>query len=397
MRRFILCIPGFLAAFLFSGILFAESEYLPVYADPDEPLETGRLLFLRLAERCDVFIDDAFQGRTPLLLSELEPGARFLVVSSESLVHRRKLLVSTETGGITYYTPAMHPPTGGFSAESDPPGAEVFLNGMPAGRTPLRIDDLEAGEYHVSLRFEDYLPVNRIVEVPRSEVFSLKARIEAGVALRFEPAPPADARIQAFDADGVLVAESWAQEDMRIPSGYNLLVIQGRSFRELRLEVEAAGQDMRVPFQPMMYAPRLVFSGLLPASRVFLDGADVTEKIEASALPVAPGSYELTVATADYLSLTEYLTLEGDEEFAVELIPVRDPAVVGRKRKITALSTILPGLLISAGSLVMNLDVVAARMTGSYENYVAMKYATLGTAGAGVVLVSFGSVVALLK
>ena len=48
---------------------------------------------------------------------------------------------------------------------SDPPGAEVILNGRPRGRTPLRLSGLSPGTYPIVVRKEGFLPREESVRI----------------------------------------------------------------------------------------------------------------------------------------------------------------------------------------------------------------------------------------
>jgi hypothetical protein len=61
--------------------------------------------------------------------------------------------------------------TGSLLVESRPSGAAVSLDGRPRGATPLTINDLEAGEYTVTLTlkgFERFAATVRVVAGERA-------------------------------------------------------------------------------------------------------------------------------------------------------------------------------------------------------------------------------------
>jgi len=391
-------IPGIMLL-LFMASAFAEDTPLPLYFDPKEPLKTGWLLFLRLAGTYDVFLDDEYQGRTPLLLSNLSPGTSLLTLKSESAIHRRELKVRRHIDNITYYTPRMHPYTGTLSVDSDPPGAAVVLNNIQAGATPLEIENLQSGEYELSLLHPDFMPENRVIVVPRSGKVDLEVALRSCVSLRFEPSLPEGSLVEVYDETGVLIAEGIVEDRLRVPAGCSRIVIRGESFHpeEIEIQTQAQDQELTVPFHPVYYRPKLVFSNLLAGSRVFVGDEDVTEEIEDDILTTVPGSYVVTVATEKYVPFTRKVILTGDDELPLVIANIRDPSLVRRTRRIVVLSSILSGFLLSAGSIVLNLDFVAVPISDSYEDYVTLKYTTLGAAGFGIVLLSAGVVVALLK
>jgi hypothetical protein len=389
-------IIGFLFLMLVPNA-FAGETALPIYPDPKEPLKTGGLLFLRLPEIYDVFLDDEYQGRTPLLLSGLEPGTSILTLKSESKIHTRELEVTDSIDSITYYTPRMHPYTGTFSVSSEPPGADVFLNNIKAGVTSLEIENLQSGDYYLSLLHKNFIPVNEYITIPRLDKLDMRAFLIPCVILRFEPELPAEAIVEIYNEKGVLVAEWKGGDIIKAPAGYSRIVIRGESFHTVELEIQTQDKEVTVPFQLEYYKTKLIFSNLLAESSVFLDNKDVTEKIEGNTLSTVPGSYIVTVVTDKYLTFTSNVVLSGSKEVTLNIPNILDPEVIEKNKRTLVLSTTIPGAVLTAGSLVLNINPVAVNITNSYEGYRALKYTTITTAGLGIALVSVGIIVELLR
>lgn len=92
---------------------------------------------------------------------------------------------------------------------------------------------------------------------------------------------------------------------------------------------------------------------------------------------------------------------DGSVTSIVQMPPTLDllslPALENRMRRTytVSMSTIYPGVVLLLGGLLFNWDQIAVAWTSSYGDYVAMKYATLGAAAAGLSLVSLGTVLLL--
>jgi len=54
-----------------------------------------------------------------------------------------------------------------LSITSDPPGAQVIINGQPAGETPVELGFQHHGTYRVELRKRGYLPVTHALRLKR--------------------------------------------------------------------------------------------------------------------------------------------------------------------------------------------------------------------------------------
>ncbi|RPJ34698.1 MAG: PEGA domain-containing protein [Verrucomicrobiaceae bacterium] len=84
---------------------------------------------------------------------------------------------------------------------SQPPGAEVYLNGQLAGNTamPLEIPDLKPGEMNLLLVLEGYKPLSKVVTLPEGRTLQQKLTLEPnegvvfgkpwenGIKMRFAP------------------------------------------------------------------------------------------------------------------------------------------------------------------------------------------------------------------
>lgn len=66
---------------------------------------------------------------------------------------------------------------GSIRVETDPPSAEVFINGIMQGVTPLSIDEVPAGSYSVLVRTNKYQPVEKNVKVASGERIALTERL----------------------------------------------------------------------------------------------------------------------------------------------------------------------------------------------------------------------------
>jgi tRNA A-37 threonylcarbamoyl transferase component Bud32 len=74
---------------------------------------------------------------------------------------------------------------------SDPPGAEVVVNGVVKGRTPLRISDLDPGSYDFEVRKEGYNSYKRTADLDSGADYTMKVVLPTTVnSLRVLSQPP---------------------------------------------------------------------------------------------------------------------------------------------------------------------------------------------------------------
>jgi len=74
---------------------------------------------------------------------------------------------------------------------SDPPGAEVKVNGTPKGKTPLRISDLDPGSYEFEVVKQGYSPYRKTARLEAESDYTMKVTLPTTVnSMRVLSQPP---------------------------------------------------------------------------------------------------------------------------------------------------------------------------------------------------------------
>ena len=130
-------------------------------------------------EKVQIFIDEKNYGKTPIKDVELDAGSYSLHASLERYQPYTTQLVIEGKEQHQTLEIKLVPNWAEVSINSKPAAAEVWINGLNKGVTPLKLD-LEAGNYSLELRHVDYLPyatdflvvANDPLELPLAELFS---------------------------------------------------------------------------------------------------------------------------------------------------------------------------------------------------------------------------------
>lgn len=155
--------------------------------DPDR---TGKSAILLKTEPADVvaavMVDGRHQGQTPpgghaLTLSGLAPGRYVLKLQAEGYDDWLKEVQLDDkplelTARMTPQTPAA------LTVTSIPAHAEVFVDGVPRGRTPLELSDLRPGSATVRLELEGYHNVKEGVQLVAGQTRSLAVTLKSKTA-----------------------------------------------------------------------------------------------------------------------------------------------------------------------------------------------------------------------
>lgn len=137
----------------------------------------------------EVRVDGALVGITPLLI-ELPPGDHKVSAELEEYGIRENTVRLKETG--EYPLAIEFKKTAILQADSDPPGAEVFVDDTGKGKTPVELE-LSLGEHAVRMILKGYPVWQDRVRFEGPNVYSLKAGLASASpasSMDEAPAPP---------------------------------------------------------------------------------------------------------------------------------------------------------------------------------------------------------------
>ncbi len=136
-----------------------------------------------------VFVDGMFRGRTPIEVNSLAPGAHALRIQKagfEAFFAR----VEVSGGGSVREVSARLEPVrvGELSVATEPPGAELFVDGEFRGRTPAVIGSVRAGPHVLRVEKTNFTPRTLTVLVRAGEKTSRRLEMEDRVLAFLEAA-----------------------------------------------------------------------------------------------------------------------------------------------------------------------------------------------------------------
>ena len=147
------------------GLLYFEVGGLSLSASPPPAVATtGTVHIASRPAGANVIVDGASRGLAPLEL-KLAPGQHTLEVHSGTT--RRTLPLVIEAGTIVKQYVDFAAATDGagkLEITSDPPGAQVLVDGTPRGTTPLIVADIAPGSHTIAIGSGD-ATVMRTVDV----------------------------------------------------------------------------------------------------------------------------------------------------------------------------------------------------------------------------------------
>lgn len=129
----------------------------------------GKLHVESFPDKSDVYIDGVRVGITTLDIS-IDEGEHVVEVKKEGYKTWRKT-IQIRKGKETNIIANLEKALGFIKVETNPEGAEVFVDGESRGFTPVEIDGLTIGEHEILIKKSGYRSIERKVEVTDEGVF----------------------------------------------------------------------------------------------------------------------------------------------------------------------------------------------------------------------------------
>lgn len=265
-----------LAAVLAGGYLVVNQQ--PVASSPvpsSASAPTGQAQFDSRPTGADVLIDGAVRGQTPLKLA-LPVGSYELEIRSEA--GTRTLPLTIEAGMlVSQYVELLAAPTlaqpGRLEIASDPAGAQVSVDGIARGVTPLTIEKVEAREHAITLT-RGGVAVQRTVNVKAGATASVMVAMSTprpgavGGYLSFSL--PFEA--QVFEGERLIGTSS--SDQLMIPTGKHELELVNTAL-EFRWPLSVQVEPGRVVTPAVPIPDGTISINALPWAEVFIDGRGV--------------------------------------------------------------------------------------------------------------------------
>jgi serine/threonine protein kinase len=142
-------------------------------------------------------------------------------------------------------TPPPEPSTGTLWVVSDPDGAEVYVNNVFKGMTPLRLENTNSGSYTVKVVKDGYETQTKTATVSKGQIarvdFTLK-RKSAGNATLIINTNPDGAEVYI---NGNLVGLSGSQAKFTVPDGTHTIRIYLEGYKEYSISITVKGGEVR--------------------------------------------------------------------------------------------------------------------------------------------------------
>ncbi len=116
----------------------------------------------------EVYVDGEKKGLTPITINDLPLGEHFVEVTKENFTTWSQKIEVNEYKVIQLFA-NLQAVSASISVDSDPEGATVYLNGKSEGVTPLKIENLDAGDYLLKIEKSGFAPYTEKITISKGE------------------------------------------------------------------------------------------------------------------------------------------------------------------------------------------------------------------------------------
>ena len=162
-----------------------------------EPV-TGLALVTSKPAGAEISYNGASLGQTPLLLTTLNPGTHRLTLALPGFQNKNVDLVIQDRTPVSLDVDLMSA-SGTLNIESAPPEAEVFINGISRGKTPITIDRIPEGKVTIKITANGFEAHEREVSLAAGEVQKINQEMKPLPGTLQIVSIPSDARVYIND------------------------------------------------------------------------------------------------------------------------------------------------------------------------------------------------------
>jgi len=160
----------------YKSVSLLEGQEMVVSLDM-KPI-TGLLLVDSNPQGADVVIDGISKGNTPLLMTDLPLGEYLMEFRSVKHLPRTMKAVLVDRTPVRVFAELVSN-TAQLKVSSDPDGAVVSINGVTVGKTPVTVEEVQAGEAEIRISKRGYKTFVAPMKFEATKPYNVDAVLEA--------------------------------------------------------------------------------------------------------------------------------------------------------------------------------------------------------------------------
>ena len=213
-------------------------------------------------------------------------------------------------------------PTAILRVTSTPEGAEVLVDGISYGESPVTIEDLAPGEHHIILLLENYMRFTKRIDLKQDEANQLEfALVHENGTFTITSDPPGS---QVFltaknieEAEPVLLGET-PMEQVKINTGEYLLEISKENYIGDSQEIEVLPRDYQILEYKLkaLSASIQIFS--VPTNAQIWINDELRADETPAKIPLMPGEYNIGVYLPGHNMEEKVMIIEPNGKYKFE-------------------------------------------------------------------------------
>ncbi len=279
--------------------------------------QAGNVLDLRTSPPgARIELDGVYQGDSPVKLNVM-PGPHLVVATREGCLETRGS-VTVQPTGTTRFDLSLRPLFGLVLAESFPTDAEVLVDGVFRGKTPILMTDLPGGQHRILIKKDGYESKEALLNVQteadrQPKLISLELR-SLLVAIKVTSTPD---KAKVF-LDGSYKGDS-PQSIQNILAGKHKVRIEMDGYEPYEQEVEVSGHDEYHVSKKLdeKYA-RIKVDTDPPGGEVFLNG-EAHGKAPVALDKLHEGDYTIKITKHGFDPVERKVSLKKGEDLDLKI------------------------------------------------------------------------------
>ena len=268
---------------------------LPALAGDADVPPVGRLQVTSDPPKATVLVDRQVRGETPIVLPNLAVGQHLVSVQKQGF-HEALQSVDMQAQGSRVLDFRLESLTGLLLLQSAPSNADITINGVALGRTPILLTTLPLGTHRVKISTPGYQP--KEVEVKLEDRTPVRAQVDL-------VSDSASLTVES-DVDGATVRVNGIERGSvpctvdRIPGGEVTVELHAEGYLPLSNKMRlAAGevQKIKLPMTPLPAGLRIV--SIPDKARVYVNN-EPRGQTPLELNEMSPGKYRVRVEKEGY-------------------------------------------------------------------------------------------------
>lgn len=289
-----------------------------------------------------VYLDGIFVGNTPLARTEIESGNHTFKLEYD-LYHTETREVEFKDGDDKNISFELKPAFGQLKIDSDPTGAELYINGKSVGKTPYEDEKIPSGKYRVLLKKKLWSEIEEEIEITDNQLTEKLFKLNKNFG---------ELAVKAENSTIYLNGEEKGINSANLnlkPGKYQVTAKRAKHKDAEKTVFVNIGRVQEVNLKPEPIQGSIsVFSSphKTKGAKIFLNGR-YSNKNTPAVMPLLIGRYDITLKYPGYLDLTKSINItEGENqklEFALKTYEgsQREKRDFWRKQKWLALGSVV--------------------------------------------------------